>query len=71
MSAFCIFLSEIATVDHLQRIHDVRTLLSSRIDALMFLSVSGIHIHFINVLAYNHTIKLVNTGAGTCLSSEQ
>ena len=45
MSAFYIFLSEIATVDHLQCIHDVRTLLSSRIDALMFLSVSGVHIH--------------------------
>ena len=62
-----ILLSE-AIVNNLQSIRDV-SVLSSRFDTLTFLSASGVHIQFINVLAYDHSIELIYTGAGTCFSS--
>ena len=67
-----IFLLKNAVVNHLQRIHDVHCLLTLMCFVLTLLSVSGVHIHVYNVgtrLAYNHAIKLVNTGTGTCLST--
>ena len=58
----------IATVDHLQHIRRV----CWYFPALCICSVSSMNrIHsFINVLASNHSVKFVNTGTGTCHSTQ-
>ena len=62
----CIFLSEIATVNHLQPIF-MTFVVFLHWCAYTFVNKWGPYT-FINALAYNHTIKL-NTDAGTCLST--
>ena len=56
----CVFLSEIATINHLQHICHVHCL--PALIRLCFLSEWSPYT-FINMLAYNHTIKLINTSA--------
>lgn len=62
-----IFLSKVVIIDNLQSIRDFCCL--PALICLRFCQrVESIYT-FINVLAYNHAIKLVNTGADTCFST--
>ena len=62
-----IFLSEVVTVNHLQRIRDIHCL-PALMHLRLYLWVESIY-NFMNVLAYNHAIELVKTSAGMYVST--
>ena len=63
----CILLLDIATVNRLQRIYHIQYVFILQ-DAHMGFVSEWIPCTFINVLASNHGIKLVNTCTSTCYS---